>query len=432
VSEAGPRRRGASRVLMGLVAGAALGVAGHALLGEDHPALAFAADSVAAPIGQAFLRLLFMVVVPLVFSSLLLGVAGLGDLRRLGRLGLRTLLLFLLTTALAAVIGITLVNAFRPGDQVDPAQVQRLVGADGEAARARLEQARAGTGFGVETLVNIVPRNLVDSAARNDMLGVIFFALMAGIACALLPSDRTQAFRGFLEGLVEVCGVLIRMAMRIAPLGVGALIFAATARCGPAILRALAAYVGLVLAGLVIHQFIVLGALVRVGAGLRPAFFFRRARTLMATAFATSSSSATLPTTLRTAVSEFGVPAPIAGFVLPLGATMNMNGTALFEGFSVLFLAQVAGVDLDFGTQALVVGLAVLTAIGAAGVPGGSLPLLALVLERVGVPAETLGLILGVDRIVDMARTVPNVTGDLAVSLVVARAEGAWSPPADG
>jgi Na+/H+-dicarboxylate symporter len=228
-------------------------------------------------------------------------------------------------------------------------------------------------------------------------------------------------FLDVLQVLYDLCVTILGFAMKLAPLGVAGLIFTVTVKLGFDILVALAYYVAVVLLGLVVHQFVVLGILGKVFAGVGPRALFGRSRTLMVTAFSTSSSNATLPTTIRTAVEEFRVPPQIAGFVLPLGATMNMNGTALFEGVSVLFLAQVAGVDLSLGTQAIVVCLAVLTAIGAAGVPGGSLPLLAVVLGQVGVPPDMLGLILGVDRLIDMTRTVPNVTSDLICSIWVAK-----------
>jgi DAACS family dicarboxylate/amino acid:cation (Na+ or H+) symporter len=378
-------------------------------------------------VGQIFLRMLFMVVVPLVFTSLALGVAGLGDLRRLGRIGGRTLAFFLGTTALAAVIGLTLSNLIRPGDAIDPAVRAALLVEFGGAASERLEVAGA---FGIQTFVEIVPRNPVAAAAGGDMLAVIFFALVFGVAVTRLPADaRATLVRG-LDATARAVTEMIGFAMRLAPYGVAGLIFAVTARFGFDVLASLGLYVVAVLGGLALHQFGVIGLLARGLAGIAPAEFYRRARTLMLTAFSTSSSNATLPTTIRTAEEGFGVPREVAGFVLPLGATMNMNGTALFEGMTVLFLAQAFGVELSLGTQAVVVAMTVLTAIGAAGVPGGSIPLMAMILDMVGVPPEGIALVLGVDRILDMARTVPNVTGDLLASLVVARAERVWSADA--
>jgi len=421
-----------TRILIGLLAGAVVGVACN-ILWSGAPALDAAVDTVAQPVGQVFLRMLFMVVVPLVFTSLALGVAGLGDVRRLGRVGGRTIALFLATTTLAVVLGLTASNLIQPGGAIDPGVRAALLTEFGGAAAERVEQGAGG--FGIHTFVNIVPRNPLDAAARGDMLGLIFFTLVFGIAITRLPETTARPLLAVLEAVGQAVTVMIGFAMALAPYGVFALVFAVTARFGLDVLQSLGLYVVAVLTALALHQFLVLGALARWLAGVRPALFFRRARTLMLTAFSTSSSNATLPTTIRTAEEGFGVPREVAGFVLPLGATMNMNGTALFEGMTVLFLAQAFGVDLSLPTQAIVVVMTVLTAIGTAGVPGGSIPLLAMVLTMVGVPAEGIALILGVDRLLDMARTVPNVTGDLLTSLVVARAEGAWSPsrmPAHG
>lgn len=415
-----------TKILIGLGVGAAAGVASN-LLWSGAPALDWAVDYVAQPVGQVFLRMLFMVVVPLVFTSLVLGVAGLGDLRRLGRVGGRTITVFLATTTLAVVIGLAASNAVQPGAAIDPAVRAALLAEFGGAAA---ERTQLSDGFGIHTFVNIVPRNPVDAAARGDMLGLIFFSLVFGIALTLIRRDASEAVLRVVDGIGQAVVVMIGFAMKLAPYGVAGLIFAVTARFGFDVLQSLGLYVVAVLAALTFHQFAVIGLLARLFTGIRPGVFYRKARTLMVTAFSTSSSNATLPTTIRTAQEGFGVPKEVAGFVLPLGATMNMNGTALFEGMTVLFLAQAFGVELSLAAQAIVVAMTVLTAIGTAGVPGGSIPLLAMVLVMVGIPAEGIALILGVDRLLDMARTVPNVTGDLLTSLIVAKQEGVWSPAA--
>jgi DAACS family dicarboxylate/amino acid:cation (Na+ or H+) symporter len=438
MSDGRPRAHDLStRILYGLLLGAAAGSALNLLSkpAKDAPpspvydAALWFADNVANPAGQVFLRILFMVVVPLVFCSLTLGVAGIGSLKSLGRLGARALGWFVGTTALAVAIGLLLVNTVQPGRQIDAAKAAEIRAEFQGDAGTRLQQAREGTGFSVDTFVRIVPRNVVKAAGdERETLGVIFFALMVGIALTALSQEGTRTFREFLRTLYDCCVVILGYAMRLAPYGVAGLIFTVTLKLGIDVLGTLLAYVAVALGGLLLHQFVVLGILARTFGGVAPREFFRRTRLLMVTAFSTSSSNATLPTTMRTAIDEFGVPERIAGFVLPLGATMNMNGTALFEGVAVLFLAQVAGVDLSLASQALVILLAVLTAIGAAGVPGGSLPLLAVVLGQVGVPPEMLGLILGVDRLVDMARTVPNVCSDLLCALWLTRGER--GPPA--
>ena len=414
-----------TKILLGLVVGAGLGVLSN-LLWSGRPGLEWTIDTVTQPIGQIFLRMLFMVVVPLVFTSVSLGVASLGDIRRVGRIGVKTLLFFLATTALAVLIGLTIVNLVRPGEGIDPAIQQSLMAEFSKQAGERV--AAAGeAGFGVNTFVNIVPRNPVGAAASGDMLGLIFFSLVFGIALTLIAAERAAPVIRVLEGISDAVVVMIGFAMKLAPLGVACLIFSVTGRFGLDLLRSLLVYVLTVIAALLIHQFAVIGSLARSLVGIGPRRFFGGSRALMVTAFSTSSSNATLPTTIRTAES-FGVPREIAGFVLPIGATMNMNGTALFEGITVLFLAQVFGVHLSLGTQLIVVVMAVVTAVGVAGVPSGSIPLLVMVLGMVGVPGEGIALILGVDRILDMTRTMPNVTGDLLTSLWVAKSEGQLPP----
>ncbi len=418
-----PRRRMAlhTKILLALLLGATAGVAGNLYAGDSEQ-LAWVTDNVAQPVGQIFLRLLFMVVVPLVFASVTMGVASLGDLRRIGRVGTKTILIFLVTTAVAVVVGLVLVNVIRPGESLDP-EIRTALMAEYSSEAGQKAVLSDENRFGINTLVNIVPRNPVAAAANGDMLGLIFFSLMFGIALTLITKETAAPVMRLLEGVNQAVMVLIGFAMRLAPLGVAGLIFSVTSKFGFDILQSLGLYVVTVLFALMVHQFGVIALIVRFVAGMNPRTFYSRIRALMITAFSTSSSSATLPTTIQTAEDNFGVPPEIAGFVLPLGATMNMNGTAMFEGVTVLFLAQVFGVHLDLLTQAIVILMCVVTAIGVAGVPSGSIPLLAMVLGMVGVPGEGIALILGVDRILDMARTVPNVTADLLTSLLVTKSE---------
>jgi dicarboxylate/amino acid:cation (Na+ or H+) symporter, DAACS family len=428
-----------TKILLGLVLGAVCGVAVNLnrealdaaltrLAGEPASAVA-ALTGVTRPVGQVFLNLLLMTVVPLVFASLALGVAQLGDLRDLGRVGAKTLAYFVFTTAVAVVIGLALVNLVQPGAGLPAETRERLL----EQYRGEVTEKKAGSpSFGVHTFVNIVPRNPLRAAVEMDMLAVIFFALLIGIGLTAIPPERARAVVAVLEGLSDLMVFIIGVAMRLAPLGVFALIFTSTAQFGFGLLGQLGLYVAVVLAGLALHMFGVFPVLVATLGRLSPLAFFRRVRNVIFTAFSTSSSNATLPTSIKAAVEELGVPPPIARFVLPLGATMNMNGTSLFEGVTVLFLAQVFGVPLGLGDQAAVVVLSVLTAIGAAGVPGGSIPLLMMVLAAVNVPPEGIGIVLGVDRLLDMCRTTLNVTGDLTAAVYVARSEGSdlLKPPA--
>ena len=381
---------------------------------------------VTGPVGQIFLRLLFMVVIPLVFATLTLGVAGLGDMRKLGRVGAKTFAYFLFTTSLAVTVGLFLVNVVRPGDGLSPEVSQRLVEQFAGDAAQRLE-ASAARDFGIDTFVNIVTRNPIKSAADLDMLGVIFFSIMFGAALTMIPAAKAKPMLGLLEALAETVSKLIEIAMRLAPYGVFGLIFVTTSRFGWELLQQLAVYVAVVLAGLLIHSLGTLSVVLRLAAGINPLRFWSAIREVVITAFSTSSSNATLPTSLMVAERALRVPPQIGGFVLPLGATMNMNGTSLYEGVTVLFVAQVFGIDLSMIDQLIVIVLSVLTAVGAAGVPGGSIPLLMVMATTVGVPGEGIALILGVDRILDMCRTTVNVSGDLTAACVVARSEGVWS-----
>ncbi len=412
----------AGRILLGLLLGALSGVACHALFAPS-PALEWVVEKITQPVGQMWLRALIMIVLPLVFASLTLGVAGLGDIRKLGRIGLKTVAYFLITTAIATVIGLVLVNLLHPGAGLSEQTRQELMTRFSSQAQ-QMMQATGTTKVGVELLVNIVPRNPVAAAAQFDMLAVIFFSLLFGAALGILPAERARPMIGMLEALGDIVVVIIGWVMKLAPVGVFALIFSVTALFGYDILRKLLWYVLTVLLGLAIHFFGVYSLLVRVLGGMNPLQFFSRIRTIIVTAFSTSSSNATLPTTLQVTEKKLGVPKEICGFVLPLGATMNMHGTALFEGVTVLFIAQVLGVVLSFEQQVIVVLMSVLMAVGTAGVPSGSIPLLMIVLGTVGLPPEAIALVLGVDRILDMCRTTLNVTGDVTAALYITRSEG--------
>jgi DAACS family dicarboxylate/amino acid:cation (Na+ or H+) symporter len=408
------------RILLGLVLGAVAGVATN-LLADGGPRSERFVALVTEPIGKIWLSGLIMTVIPLIVSSLALGVAGLGDLRKLGRMGAVTLAGFLCLTALAATLGLTAMNVMRPGEDLDPEVKTRLL----ETYRGEAEGAMglSGTTFGIDLLVKIVPRNPIKAAADGDMLAIIFFTLVLGAALAALPGEQARPLLALLESLGHATVAIIHGVMFLAPLGVFCLIYSVTARFGFDLLLGLLKYVLVVVGTLAFMQVVGYALVVKFVAGLDPWEFFRRIRLVMVTAFTTSSSNATLPTTMQVAREELGIPREVAGFVLPLGATLNMNGTALYEGATVLFLAQVFAVPLGPVQQLIVVLMSVVTAIGVAGIPGGSLPLLMMVLGMVGVPMEGIAIILGVDRILDMCRTVLNVTGDLVTATIVARVE---------
>ncbi len=409
-----------SRILLGGALGAVAGIVAHLLLGDD-PYLARTITYVTGPAGKIFLRLLFMLVIPLLFSALVLGVAGMGDPRRLGRIGLKTLAYTVVVSAIAVLIGVTLVNLFQPGGGISPVLKARLL--EGAAERSANLATAAAPPTGIDLLVQIVPDNPVKAAANGDMLAVIFFSLLLGIGLALTPTPAAERFGQAVEGLLDVSMRLIDLVLLLAPFGVFALLFNLTAELGYEILGQLARYVFVVLLALALHQFVVYSLAVRLLGGISPLTFFRGIQEAMVTAFSTSSSNATLPTALRVAEDELRLPPAISRFVLTVGATMNQNGTALFEGVTVLFLAQFYGVELSVAQQTTVVVICILGGVGTAGVPSGSIPVIAMILGLVGIPPEGIGLVLGVDRFLDMCRTVLNVSGDLAAAVVVSKGE---------
>lgn len=406
-------------MLVAIVLGTAAGLAANAF-GSGAPWLEWTLVHLAQPIGQIFLRLLFMLVVPVLFSALVVGVAGL-DLGELGRMGLRMLGYTVVVSTIAVVIGMVLVEVVGPGRGASP---------------TLLALARQGTtvkpGGAAISLVGIVPMNPIKAAADGDMIGLIFFSLFFGIGLALVRTEATERLREVIEGLYEVSMKLIGLVLRIAPIGVAALLFSMTARLGAGVLAQLAAYVGVVLLGLGLQMFVVYSLSVKFLGGMGPRAFFRGSRVAIVTAFSTASSSATLPTALRVAEEELRLPPAVARFVLTAGSAMNQNGTALFEGVTVLFLAQLFGVQLGLVDQLGVMGICILAGIGTAGVPAGSIPVIAMILQMYGIPLEGLGLILGVDRFLDMARTSVNVTGDLAAAVYVAKGARAGSPATPG
>jgi DAACS family dicarboxylate/amino acid:cation (Na+ or H+) symporter len=311
----------------------------------------------------------------------------------------------------------------QPGVGV-PATARAALTADAASRAAGIAGARAPES-GWHLLIGIVPDNPARAAASGDMLAVMFFALMIGVGLALTRTDAARRFEETLEGLYDVTMRLIGVVIGLAPFGVAALLFTLTAQIGYGVLLLLARYTLLVIGALALQQFVVYALAVRLLGGMAPARFFRAIQSPMLTAFSTASSSATLPTSLRAAETELRLPRHVSRFVLTLGATANQNGTALFEGVTVLFLAQFYGVPLDVAQQGLVLFICILGGIGTAGVPAGSLPVVAMILGMIGVPAEGIGLVLGVDRLLDMCRTTVNVSGDLAIATIVARGEPA-------
>jgi DAACS family dicarboxylate/amino acid:cation (Na+ or H+) symporter len=405
-------------MLVGLAAGIVLGVAAHLLLGSS-PALERFVRYVTEPAGRIFLRLLFMLVIPLIVSALALGVSGLGDIRRLGRIGLKTLAYTVVVSLVAVLIGVAVINLMRPGAGMS-AELRTRLAAQASAAPPA---APASGATGVDFLIGLVPNNVVRAMADGDMLAVMVFAVFLGIGLSLTRTEPARRLEEALEGLYDVVMRLLGIVLAVAPYGVACLLFTLTARLGFDVLVQLGAYVLAVVLALALHQFVVYPISIAWLGGMDPRRFFAAVRPAMVTAFSTASSNATLPTSLMVAEQNLRLPAHVSRFVLTLGSTANQNGTALFEGMTVLFLAQFYGIDLTLAQQVSVVFICVLGGIGTAGVPAGSIPVVVMILGLVGIPAEGIGMILGVDRFLDMCRTTLNVTGDLAAAVVVARGE---------
>jgi len=405
------------RILIGFVAGLVAGLLAYTFA-RDAMWVGAVVTYVTGPIGQIFLRLLFMLVLPLLFSALVVGIAEMGEVRELKRIGLMTLAYTVIVSGIAVAVSLAAVNLLKPGQGVDPAAARDLLAQGGEGARGIIA-ASANSDAGVNAVVAIVPSNVVAAMTDNDILAVMFFALFFGIGLLLVQTPRTRQLKGVIEGVFEVAMKLIGLVIQLAPLAIFCFMFNLSAQFGWDLLVKLAAFVGVVLLALGIQMFGVFPALLRFVAGKSPLAFFRETREASVMAFSTASSNATLPTSLRVADSELRLPPKIARFVLTIGATANQNGTAMFEGVTVLFLAQFFGVELGLGDQLFVMLVCILAGVGTAGVPGGSLPVIALILAGVGVPPEGIGLILGVDRFLDMCRTTLNVIGDLVAAQVI-------------
>lgn len=383
---------------------------------------------VTKPFGQIFLNLLFMMVVPLMFSALVLGVAELGDIASLGRLGWKTLMYTATVTGAAVTIGLIMVNLLQPGTHLDPGLIEQAMSSN--LAKTGEIVSKGNELKLMDLLVSIVPKNIVGAMGDDSKkLGIVFFALMIGIGLVMKPTPGTQAFKHALHGLFEICMHLIGMFIKLAPYAVACFMFTLCAQLGIDVLRSLLWFVVTVLAALAIHGFVVLPLWVRFMGGMSPRAFFRGSQEALLTAFATASSTATLPVTLRVAEENLKLPRKVSRFVLTVGASANHHGTALFEGITVLFLAQVYGLNLGFGQQLLVLVLCILGGIGTAGIPSGSLPVIAMICGIIGIKPEGIGIILGVNTFLDMCRTSLNVGGDLATAVVVAKRSGEQDAP---
>jgi DAACS family dicarboxylate/amino acid:cation (Na+ or H+) symporter len=409
------------KLLLGLGLGIAAGTIAHQ--SADVAWLQTMNQNLIYPIGQIFLRLLFMIVVPMVFSALVLGVYDLASNQGVGKVASMTLFYTIIASTASVIIGIGLVNSVRPGDGFN---VDKSVF---ESAKANVDtisgNAQAAKGFS-QALVEVIPKNPLDAAVRaldGEMLALMFCALFFGYAFHLYQKSRVAPapllIMGFFDEIFQASLKIVEFAMKLAPYAVFAIVFQTAFKFGLSIFESLIYFAGTVVVGLLLQQFVVYSLMLKFIAKRSPWAFYKKCQAVYLYAFSTSSSNATLPKSIETAEKELGLTPSISRFVLTVGATANQNGTALFEGVTVLFLAQVFGVDLSMGQQLQVVVMCIIAGIGTAGVPGGSLPLIMIIMNSVGIPAEGIALILGVDRFLDMCRTTLNVSGDLVIAALV-------------
>jgi Na+/H+-dicarboxylate symporter len=419
----------AHRILVGLAAGVIAGIVTlllGSLIPELLPGARWLAVHVLDPFGQVFLRLLFFVIVPLIFASLTIGVLQLGDLHRFGPLAGRTFLFFFLNMSIAAALGLAMMNVVQPGAHLSPEARERLVSEfTGPAATTTVRPAQFPDITPSAVVDMFMPRNLAGAVTGNqrdtigEMLPLILFAILVGVAATRLEERRRASMREALETVADLMTSIVRLALRLAPYAVPALMYSVIVKIGFDILKALGVFVVGCVVVLLIHLFGTMSLWLKVWTAWTPRRFFSEIRDALITAFSTSSSMATLPTAMVVARERLGVSQTTTSFVLPIGTTMNMSGTALYEGCVVLFIAQIFGVHLDFGQQVTLLLLAVLSAVAVSGIPGGALPLIAGLLVAFGLPPESIGIILGIEGLLGATRTMVNVGSDIATAAVV-------------
>lgn len=415
------------KILIGLALGIAVGLVLHrfggdvrSTLGDDFANVAIKINDVA---GDLFKRSLQFIAAPIILFALILAVGSLGDLRKLGRLGAKTCGIFACTAMLSVVISLALVNIIRPGSErfISTTTREALNTMDTSKAASLTTTAKGLSGW--DLVRNIVPTNPFDSLARGDMLQIVFVALLLGIALSLLPRETSKPVLDVIHGLAEAFTSIVRGIMRLAPIGVFCLIVPTVATLGFDVLKSLGAYCITVLLALAVIQFAIYPGVVKVFSKVPIRDFFRGIAPVQLVAFSSSSSVATLPVTIENVRDRLGVPADITGFVCAMGAKINMDGTAAMQAIATVFLAQFYGTELSLAQQATIVITAVVSAIGSPGIPSGGMVMLVIVLQTYGIPTSGIAMILAVDRILDMCRTIVNVTGDAAVAVAVAGTE---------
>lgn len=413
-------------MLIALIGGLLSGAALNSM--NQNQELLWISQNIFHPTGQIFLRMIFMIVVPMIFSALVLGVNELAQGHNVGSVARKTIIYTIIASSFSVLIGIGLVNYLKPGAGV---VLNQEILIENASQITKIQNNAAQKQSIADTVINLFTKNPIDSAARaldGEIIALMIFALIFGLALAQYKNSRPQnspelTLILFLQDVYEVSMRIVGFAMILAPFAIFAIVFNTAFRMGFDILQSLLFFTATVILGLLLQQIIVYSALLKFIAKRSPLDFYKKCREVYLYAFSTASSNATLPYSLKTAEEKLGIPKNISRFVLTVGSTANQNGTALFEGITVLFLAQVYGIDLSIAQQVQVVLMSILAGIGTAGVPGGSLPLIAILLQSVGIPAEGIGLILGVDRLLDMCRTTLNVSGDLVIAALVSPRE---------
>lgn len=398
-----------TQIFIGLILGVIVGL----VFGEK--------ATIIEPIGTIFLRLITMIVVPLVLVSLMLGTASLGDLRKLGRIGIKTIVYFTITTMIAISIGLLLANVVKPGAGLNEeikAELYKNYESTAQIGIERMEEKPSA----IDVLVNIVPTNPIKTLVEGNMLQVIFLALLFGTILTLIKKEKSEILMKFLDGLNDAIIQVVHIAMRLAPYGVMALIASVIGKYGVNILVTLLKYSLVVVGGLLIYTVSVNCLSLRILGRMSPLKFLKATKDAMVIAFSTSSSNAALPVSMES-VEHIGISREYSSFVIPLGATINMDGTALYQGVAAIFIAQIYGIPLALMDQVTIVLMATLASVGAAGVPAAGIITLAMVLKQIGIPLEGIALILGVDRFLDMCRTTTNIIGDMTCSVVIKASE---------
>ena len=415
-------------IFIGLIVGSIIGYIFN-LIGQEHFFTTWVVSNIFQPMGTIFLRSLFMIVVPLVFSSLTLGVANLGSAQTLKRMGLTILFFYVSTTICAILIGQVIINTVQPGTGLD----QEVISSAMTRMETRIEEQglkEKDSSWVTKSLwpgiiKSTIPKNIVKQFGETNMLAVIFVSILFGISLIYIKDERAgPVLRDSLAGISKITVMIVGWIMKTAPYAVAALMASAVFDFGLDIMGSVIMYIGCVFLGYFVHFIFVYGSIIKYVIKISPKEFFKRASLIFLTAFSTSSSSATMPVTMRTLKEKFGIPSRIVNFTVPIGVTFNMDGTALFEVIAAIFVAQVFGVPIDLTGQITLIALVLITSIGVAGIPGGSIPILMAAMGALNIPPEGIALILGVDRLLDMGRTTLNVTGDTVAALFASKQSG--------